>query len=277
MKRVLPQKTTPSERELDLIKIEIVSFQNSLDKMKKEKVTIEKEIESRNIILGDLLNSQILSEEKLKKSKILLSEIDKELLDLNKRLGTMKSLIGEQSILNEKISIKSQNKLDEINDSIKNLENAFEISKMKYGKELDALKKDQELLSSDIEKSSKLQKELQGSISLKQDSIFTLDKIISDKKNYLEKMKFATESYTGIATNLRSDINELEKKKEKSKEDLSKIDSELIKVENEKEKLLIKTVEIKESNVKLAERESILDQKEQKIKELYKRAGLNYE
>lgn len=277
MRRVPNKKSTPKEGKLNLINSKIDSSYILLDSLKKEKKTVEDQINSVNVVLGDLLNDQVLSEEKLKKSKILLSEIDKELLDLNKRLGIMKSLIGEQSIFNKKISIEAQNKLDEINDSVKNLENAFEISKMKYAKKLDELKKEQELLIFDIEKSSNKEKTLQESISLKQSNFITLDKIIKDKKNDLEKMKYATENYTGIATDLRADINALKDKKEIALRDLSKIDSELIKIEKEKEELLIKTIEIKQGNVKLAERESILNQKEQKIKGLYKKAGLNYE
>ena len=275
MIRVPTKKSTPKEGKLSLINSKIESAQVTLDSFSKANREIQKNIESKEVALVNIAKKQEEIEKELSDKKIFLSETDKEVIDSKKRLMEMNGLVEEQVIVNKEIKLKAQVELDEINGSIKNLKDSFEVSKKRYSGELDALKKEQEVINASMIELNKSLNTLESDIVLKNRELVKLDEVYKNKKDESEKMKLASEDMLVVTKDLRLDIEGLKEKKVIAIKDLANIDSELLKIETEKEESLKIAMELREANVSLEERGMLLNQKEQRITELYKRAGIN--
>jgi len=275
MKRVTPTKATPKERDLDLINNKIASSQKIVDDLRDVKSSVEKNIKDSEVLTKKAIDNKLVAEKELGDIQSLLSEGSKELDVLGSDIRNAKSELSKEI---DKLKQEGNNSITERN----NISTSIEAYKIKFA---DVKKESEYQLSTWDEEYTRVHDKvelakddlhkLKMNIEEEERELDSLDVIYADLLMDIENSKKMKVDLCGQIDDLKLESTGLNEKKLGLLEDIRTMETDLEVIQSKSDSLLKKSVEIKEGNVKLAERESVLDQKEQKINELYKRAGIN--
>jgi len=275
MRRVPTQKATPKEVKLKLIKSEIDSSLTILDSLKKENKTVVDDISDGKKILNGIEDNTEEAKKEFNAFKKLVTIRLQELSVLDKKISDFKDIINENEDLIKSMNGKAEFELKEIEDKIESLNSAFIESVDEYGDTLNGLEKEQEEADKKINETLQEDAKVDSDIKGKTRALELMDEVMLENQDKIGFLKSQIEDYTGSITDVRLELTGLEESKLEMMGELKDLEKDLSVVEGKKDDLEKESVEIKEKNLLLIKREELLDAREEKIKELYKKAGIN--